>query len=276
MIDMVEMTVSPPPLIDPTTSKVSSISTQIMTVTIIVLFFVVAFCFFLQLYAKRFWVTPNEDQQILTWRRQLVLQRSESSGPAHQTGLDPATLDSLPVVEYNPKDFKDGLECSVCLCEISQGEKTRLLPKCNHGFHLECIDMWFQSHSTCPLCRNPVTFGKNLVNVEVQDHENGYDSSEFPNSDDENDGFAISYDGSLSLGSSTSGGNDHEIVIEIPSGGVDDEFCEDCLSSPKVKAAKTPVMRRLASLKRLLSLGKRLAVTSPSVASCSCDAAHQV
>ncbi|CAO2824641.1 unnamed protein product [Amaranthus hypochondriacus] len=266
---MGEMTVSPPPLIDPTISKASSISTQIIIGIIIVLFFVAAFCFFLQLYAKRFWVTPYEDPQIVTWRRQLARQRPESAG------LDPATLNSLPVVEYNPKDFKDGLECSVCLCEVSQGEKTRLLPKCNHGFHLECIDMWFQSHSTCPLCRNPVILGENLGNVEVQDHENGYDSSALGISDDENDGFAVSYDGSLSLGSSTSGG-DHEMGIEIPSGGVDDEFCEDCLSSPKVEAAKTPVMRRLASLKRLLSLGKRLAVTSPSVASCSCDATHQV
>ncbi|GER53635.1 RING/U-box superfamily protein [Striga asiatica] len=57
---------------------------------------------------------------------------------------------------FDPEEFKEGLECAVCLSEISQGEKTRLLPKCSHGFHLDCIDMWFESHSTCPLCRNPV------------------------------------------------------------------------------------------------------------------------
>lgn len=57
---------------------------------------------------------------------------------------------------FDPKEFKDGLECAVCLCEVCEGEKARLLPKCNHGFHVDCIDMWFQSHSTCPLCRNPI------------------------------------------------------------------------------------------------------------------------
>ena len=118
------MTISPSPLIDPTTPKVPSISTEITIGTIIVLVFVVTFRLFLQLYSKRFSTTTNE-----------------SSGPAHQQGLDPATHSSFSVVEYNPKDFKDGLECSVCLCEISQGEKTRRLPKCNHGFHLECINM---------------------------------------------------------------------------------------------------------------------------------------
>ena len=30
----------------------------------------------------------------------------------------------------------------------------RVLPDCNHGFHMECIDKWFTSNSSCPLCRH--------------------------------------------------------------------------------------------------------------------------
>ncbi|KAF8379352.1 hypothetical protein HHK36_028786 [Tetracentron sinense] len=66
---------------------------------------------------------------------------------------------SMPVLIFHAGDNKkfknkESLECAVCLCEVADGEKVRLLPSCNHGFHVDCIDMWFKSHSTCPLCRN--------------------------------------------------------------------------------------------------------------------------
>ena len=53
------------------------------------------------------------------------------------------------------------LECAVCLCEFEAYEKGRFLPSCHHSFHIDCIDMWFISHSTCPLCRTPVTYHNN-------------------------------------------------------------------------------------------------------------------
>ena len=31
-----------------------------------------------------------------------------------------------------------------------------MLPRCNHYFHLACIDAWFQTQSTCPICRTPL------------------------------------------------------------------------------------------------------------------------
>ncbi|KAH7365981.1 hypothetical protein KP509_18G057400 [Ceratopteris richardii] len=44
-------------------------------------------------------------------------------------------------------------ECAVCLTPFDDGEELRLLPGCGHSYHKECIDMWFFSHETCPLCR---------------------------------------------------------------------------------------------------------------------------
>ncbi|KAK1580811.1 hypothetical protein Q3G72_000345 [Acer saccharum] len=52
----------------------------------------------------------------------------------------------------------DAAFCAVCLDEITEGDKFRRLPECKHCFHVECIDVWFQSRSTCPLCRNDVGF----------------------------------------------------------------------------------------------------------------------
>lgn len=83
-----------------------------------------------------------------------IFAAGDASIPSH--GLNPSILVSLPISIYRLNDFKERLECAVCLSELTDGEKARLLPNCNHGFHLECIDMWFHSHSTCPLCRRPV------------------------------------------------------------------------------------------------------------------------
>uniref|UniRef100_A0A5K1DRV4 RING-type E3 ubiquitin transferase n=2 Tax=Nymphaea colorata TaxID=210225 RepID=A0A5K1DRV4_9MAGN len=78
-----------------------------------------------------------------------------STGQTPQ-GLDPAVLCSLPSFVFSCLAHQGGLECSVCLCEFEEGEKGRELGDCGHCFHIDCIDLWFQSHCTCPLCRAEV------------------------------------------------------------------------------------------------------------------------
>lgn len=74
-------------------------------------------------------------------------------------GLDPSTIANLPTFRYK-RDADDGstgwLQCVICLSMIQEGEEVRQLPICKHLFHQECIDMWFYSHYTCPLCRSVV------------------------------------------------------------------------------------------------------------------------
>ncbi|KAF7086429.1 hypothetical protein CFC21_089716 [Triticum aestivum] len=81
----------------------------------------------------------------------------------HDAGVDQAFIDALPVFLYRNVVVggdgdgggggKDPFDCAVCLCEFAPDDQLRLLPKCSHAFHLECIDTWLLSHSTCPLCR---------------------------------------------------------------------------------------------------------------------------
>ncbi|CAO2831043.1 unnamed protein product [Amaranthus hypochondriacus] len=71
------------------------------------------------------------------------------------SGLDKRALKTFPVVKYSKEVKIQGLstECVICLCEFKTNEKIRVLPKCNHGFHVKCIDKWLSSHSSCPTCR---------------------------------------------------------------------------------------------------------------------------
>lgn len=47
--------------------------------------------------------------------------------------------------------------CAICLSEFEEGEELRSLPECMHTYHVACIDMWLDSHSSCPICRADAT-----------------------------------------------------------------------------------------------------------------------
>jgi E3 ubiquitin-protein ligase ATL6/9/15/31/42/55 len=77
--------------------------------------------------------------------------------PRRQRGIDAAVLETFPTMAYadvkEHKAVKGALECAVCLSEFDDDETLRLLPKCSHVFHQDCIDTWLASHVTCPVCR---------------------------------------------------------------------------------------------------------------------------
>ena len=43
--------------------------------------------------------------------------------------------------------------CSICRVPFEENDIIRRINGCNHIFHQNCIDTWFQSNSTCPHCR---------------------------------------------------------------------------------------------------------------------------
>ncbi|CAA6662324.1 unnamed protein product [Spirodela intermedia] len=77
-----------------------------------------------------------------------------STGGGRPYGGGAAT--SLPLFRFGslrgPKK-EEGLDCAVCLCRFEESELLRLLPKCKHAFHVDCIDTWLDAHGSCPLCR---------------------------------------------------------------------------------------------------------------------------
>lgn len=99
-------------------------------------------------------------------RREVELYSHEAyeQKAAARKGLDRAMVDALPTFIYDTDTIKSlkasegrldqaGMECPVCLCEFQHNEKGRLLPKCSHRFHADCIDTWLLSNPSCPVCR---------------------------------------------------------------------------------------------------------------------------
>ncbi|KAL2349386.1 hypothetical protein Fmac_003386 [Flemingia macrophylla] len=101
----------------------------------------------------------------------------------HDAGLDQAFIDALPVFFYKEIiGLKEPFDCAVCLCEFLEQDKLRLLPLCNHAFHIECIDTWLLSNSTCPLCRGTLyspgfAFENSVFDFESQCEEDGVSGS---------------------------------------------------------------------------------------------------
>ncbi|KAH7853030.1 hypothetical protein Vadar_032314 [Vaccinium darrowii] len=77
--------------------------------------------------------------------------------PIRTSGIDKVVIESLPFFKFSAlKGLKGGLECAVCLAKFEDIEILRLLPKCKHAFHIDCVDKWLENHSSCPLCRQKI------------------------------------------------------------------------------------------------------------------------
>lgn len=90
------------------------------------------------------------------------LNEANSDNPSqqfHSQGLDSYVARSLPIVQFKKKSTdvemnrNNDTGCAVCLGEFEDGDWIKHLPNCSHVFHVSCIDIWFQTHSSCPLCR---------------------------------------------------------------------------------------------------------------------------
>ncbi|CAL9762753.1 unnamed protein product [Musa acuminata subsp. burmannicoides] len=220
-------------------------TTGFMVAGVITCFVLFVLVFFLYLRAKRYWgAIPVSGGG----RTRLAL----TAQPA--TGFDAAAIvAALPPVVLRAGDLKEGVECAVCLSELSEGEAARLLPRCGHAFHLDCIDMWFCSHSTCPVCRSSAV---------LEEPEKPDSVAESPRNQD------YSGEQSSTSSGSSSGTPPGALVIEIPRSTVDDFQTP---SSPRpasslpeeaISTTTTTTTATLRSLRRLLIRGSRVAAAS--------------
>ena len=76
--------------------------------------------------------------------------------------LPPATSriwlqNEFPKYCFNESN-KKGYQCPICLKEFIASSDSTLaaiqLPGCKHSFHSECLRLWLERTSNCPLCRH--------------------------------------------------------------------------------------------------------------------------
>ncbi|XP_054807515.1 RING-H2 finger protein ATL2-like [Prosopis cineraria] len=144
----------PNPNPNPFNANGNALTANILLTITLILFFLILLLISLQFYVR--WYLRRARLRRRQRRRSYLVFYVDSLTPnaSQPIGLDPSVIQSLPVFVYSA--HSDPAECAVCLSEFQENESGRVLPKCNHTFHVECIDMWFQSHSTCPLCRSLV------------------------------------------------------------------------------------------------------------------------
>ncbi|KAL5575305.1 hypothetical protein UlMin_017004 [Ulmus minor] len=147
-------------------SALDHVSRKFMFVVTFSLFALTVFVVFLYFYARYLRSRRQErnSRRVLSLSRLTALQILPFDGNLEQlqppkTGLTPSAIASIPQFVYNSKDdqeHSEAIECSVCLSSVKEGAMVRLLPNCKHMFHVECIDMWLGSNTTCPICRAEV------------------------------------------------------------------------------------------------------------------------
>ncbi|KAG7542711.1 Zinc finger RING-type, partial [Arabidopsis thaliana x Arabidopsis arenosa] len=130
-----------------------TINSKIMFTTTIVILFIVILMVSLHLCSRWYLLRSsrfNRTAAALTF----FANPSSTAVVTTSGGLNPSVIKSLPIFKFSAATAQNAIECAVCLSAFVDNESGRVLPNCKHTFHVDCIDMWFHSHSSCPLCRS--------------------------------------------------------------------------------------------------------------------------
>ncbi|CAL9225579.1 unnamed protein product [Arabidopsis halleri] len=130
-----------------------TINSKIMLTTTIVILFIVILMVSLHLYSR--WYLHRSSRFNRTAAALTFFANPSSTAVVTTSGgLNPSVIKSLPIFTFSAATAQNAIECAVCLSAFVDNESGRVLPNCKHTFHVDCIDMWFYSHSSCPLCRS--------------------------------------------------------------------------------------------------------------------------
>ncbi|KAL2317670.1 hypothetical protein Fmac_031546 [Flemingia macrophylla] len=148
--------ISPPVTGQPVTPTVEPDSNKSVVTIMAIVAVMFLISAFLSLYSRK---CSDRQGQTRGNRLDLAAPTGAAGNPSQteSNGLNQATIETFPTFLYSDvkglKIGKDTLACAVCLNEFQDDDILRMIPKCCHVYHPDCIDVWLASHSTCPVCR---------------------------------------------------------------------------------------------------------------------------
>ncbi|MCO5575481.1 hypothetical protein L7F22_029282 [Adiantum nelumboides] len=88
--------------------------------------------------------------------RRLHATSSFSAAPSAPAGLKKRHLSTIPSIlfmDLAPSQAATTPQCPICLVDFADSARIRVLPLCQHVFHVGCVDTWLMKSSSCPTCR---------------------------------------------------------------------------------------------------------------------------
>lgn len=147
---------SPPVTGQPVTPAIEPDSNKSVIVIMVIIAIMFLISALISLYSRK----CSDRQAMARGTLDLAASTGATGNPSSQSepsGLSQATIETFPTFLYSDvKSFKigkDTLACAVCLSEFQDHDTLRMIPKCCHVYHPNCIDVWLASHTTCPVCR---------------------------------------------------------------------------------------------------------------------------
>ncbi|KAI5674968.1 hypothetical protein M9H77_05918 [Catharanthus roseus] len=228
---------------------------NIMLAAIISLLLVILFVLLLHIYAKWFLNQARQRSrrsvsvpQVLGPRlnhhfhNSFTIDTTFAESPTK--GLESWVISEIPLFLYKLDDDQVKqfglIECAICLSLFEDQEMGRRLPKCGHVFHVECIDMWLNSHSTCPICR---------ASVLVQNQNQTGDLSSLLNNEVTVLDFDVNQESSASsVDQEQRNDHDHdqdsilEIIVEVPNLENENVNIKDSLSPSSASSHGRPFL----------------------------------
>lgn len=141
-----------------TVSCCSSVSAQLKLYQAFIfsvpIFFTFILLFFFYLFYLRRRRADWSSLRLRTARLSTIYNNNNNNNVSTcELGLKKEVREMLPIIVFKESFSVKDTQCSVCLGDYQAEDKLQQIPVCGHTFHMDCIDLWLATHTTCPLCR---------------------------------------------------------------------------------------------------------------------------